>query len=164
MESQSVEPPRIAGADRATALLLILNFILLGGLLYAMFGRSLIPGDGVSLVIVNETLSPMADFKLSYPGGNFEIPQLDSKRSVGNPIPISGAFEAVLTFADEAGVRRTLNLPIKPLDEFLIVIHVFPELEESLEQGEPGDEPGGVRILPGRYRVVTTYQGENASI
>lgn len=164
MESQSVEPPRVARPNRATALLLVLNVILLCGLLFATFGRTLLPGGGVSLVIVNETLSPMSGFKLSYPGGNFEIPQLPSKKSVGNPVPVSGDFEAVLTFEDEAGAEQTLSLPIKPLGELLIVIHVFPELEEAMEMDETEAEPKAVRIVPGKYRIVTTYKGENASI
>ncbi len=164
MDSQTVEPRSVAGPNRATVLLTILNLLLLGGLLYATFGRTLSSGDGVSLVIVNETPSSMDDFKLSYPGGNFEIPQLPPGKSVGNPIPVAGEFEAVLSFKDASGVERTQSLPIKPLGELLIVIHVFPELGEPLESDEAGADGSVVRIVPGRYRIVTTYKGENASI
>lgn len=163
MESQLEATPG-RGAGNATRLLVFLNILLLGWIAYTHLGREFLPGGGVSIVVVNDTMDPMEGMTLSYPGGRISVPRLDAGRSVGSPIPIAGEFQATLTFKDGAGDERSEAIAIKPVGEFLIVVHVLPLLEESSIKGPGGEERRIVQPATGRYRIITSYQGENSKI
>jgi len=145
-------------------LLLGLNVIILCALLYSQFGRALTPSGGVSFVLANDTLTPMLEVSMSYPGGSFALPRLDPRKSVGNPISLASPFEATLSFKDEHGNTTKQVFTIKPLGELLIVIHVLPELEEATIKSEEGKEEKIIRPAASKVKILTTYVGENYSI
>ncbi len=151
-------------AKRMLVLLFALNVIILCSLLYSQFGRALTPSGGVSFVLANDTLTPMLEVSMSYPGGNFTLPRLDPKKSVGNPITLGSPFEATLSFKDEKGNTIKQVFMIKPLGELLIVIHVLPELEEAVVKAQDGTEEKIIRPAASKVKILTTYQGENYSI
>lgn len=164
MESQVEAPESRGKAGNATILLAALNILLIGLIAYKYLDVDGFSGDGVSIVLVNDTMEPMDHMSLSYPGGRLDIPQLDAGRSVGSPIPVPGEFQAKLTFKDGEGVERSEVIAIKPLGELLLILHVFPLLEESSIKGSDGEEHRVVQPAPGRYRIITSYKGEDSNI
>ncbi|WZP00863.1 hypothetical protein EP7_002518 [Isosphaeraceae bacterium EP7] len=160
--------PVVAPPSRMPLLMLgLINLALLAALLVTS-GRvklpSVMPGVGASLVVLNETLAPMLEMTLTYPGGNFPIPRLDAGKSVGSPVNVPGECKATLSFRDEDGNPYTQEFTIKPVGDFLILIYVLPVLEPS-----EVELAGGSRqkvLVPSRTkaRVLVSYQGENLNI
>jgi hypothetical protein len=140
MEAADGVPARLCPINRISGLLLLLNVILLGWLLYTNFGRALTPSGGGSLILANDMPWPITELTLSYPGGSFTLPQLDARKSVGTPVPYPRQFEATLSFKGPGGVACKETFKIKPLDELLITIHIFPMLEESVIKSAEGLE------------------------
>lgn len=156
--------PETGKSKRLLGMIFILNLILLGSLLYVTFARSFLPGGGVSVVLANDMLSPMLDLSMSYPGDTFALPRLDARKSVGFPIPVSGPFDVTLTFKDEQGNTIKQSFAIKPVGEFLVVIHVLPEFEETTVKSAEGKEEKLFKPSTTKVRVLTTFQGENVNI
>jgi len=168
MERQIADPPRTApGSSRLPMLSLLLNAILLGWVGYTQFGGRFAGGDGVSLVLANDTGAAMADVSLDYPGGAFKLPALPVDKSVGTTIPTPGRFEATLTYKTADGASRSKAITIKPIGELLIVVHVIPPPapavaeEAEADAGEPAPTPAPTAP---EARVIVSYQGENTNI
>jgi len=145
-------------------LIFALNLILLGSLLYATLGRAFTPSGGVSIVLVNDLPTAMKEMSFSYPGGTLDLPLLDINKSVGHPIPVTGQFDATLSYKDVDGNPIKQVISIKPLGELLIVIHVLPELEETVVKSPEGKEEKLYKASAAKVRIIKTYQGENFNI
>ena len=164
MESQVEAQPSRGKTGNATVLLAALNILLLGWIGFKYLDLNGLSGGGVSIVLINETMEPMDGMSLSYPGGRIDVPQLDAGRSIGSPIPVPGEFEVTLTFKDGGGAERSEPITIKPLGDLLLILHVFPVLEESSITGPDGEERRIVQPASGRYRIITSYKGEDSNI
>lgn len=149
---------------RVIGLIVFLNVILLGWLLFASLGRRFMPSEGASLVVINDTFVPMIEMKLTYPGGEFAIPRLSPKQSVGNPARARGEFEATLSFRDEAGNSYRETVKIKPVGEFLILLHVLPVLDEATVTTAEQKEEKVLKASTSKVRILPSYRGENTNI
>lgn len=145
------------------ALSLLLNAVLLGLLGYRYGGRDLFVGDGVSLVLANDTVDALVEPALDYPGGSFKLPELPAGKSVGTTIQVPGEFEATLNFKDAGGSAHSRPVKIKPIGELLIVVHVLPGPAPvpAAAEDEAAEKPAAA---PPGARVIVAYQGENNSI
>ncbi|WP_165248895.1 hypothetical protein [Paludisphaera soli] len=167
MERQIAEPTRAAaGPSNMMKLSLLLNAILLGWVGYAQFGRDLIVGDGVSIVLANDTDAALIEPTIEFPGGNFKLPELSAGKSVGTSIQVPGRFDATLTCKDAAGASHSRKFLIKPIGELLVVLHVLPEPATVPAASSEGPGVGGEAIPPSPrgFRVIVSYQGENTNI
>lgn len=162
MERQLAVPPVTPPApSRVAALSLLLNAMLLGCLAYLQFGGRF-AGDGVSVVLANETSAAMIEPTITHPGGEFKLDELPAGKSVGTTIQVPGTFEATVAFKDASGAVQSRKVVIKPIGELLVVIHVIPEpipaaLAEPEGDAEKDEAPPGVRVF-------VAYQGENVNI
>lgn len=166
--SEPATAPR-GSSTRIVYWITFLNLALLGWLLYTNFGPAFSPGGGTSMVIINDTLTPMLDVTLAYPGGEFSVPRLSSGQSVGNPARFPGAFDAKLTFKDESGRAFEETFKVKPVGDLLLLVYVQPMLEPVEPEPAAGAEPpaAGPRLLkasPDRVRILLSFQGENTNI
>jgi len=143
--------------------LIFLNLILLAALLYKTYGQSLTPSGGVAITLNNDTLTPMLNMSLQYPGGKLDLPRIDPNQGVGLPIRDVNEFDATLTFKDEAGHDYKETFHIKPLGEYLIRIYVLPVLEESVIKTADGKEEKVLKASTSRVRVLPSYQGPTAT-
>lgn len=165
MERQIAEPTRAAaGPSNMMKLSLLLNAILLAWVGYAQVGRHLLVGDGVSIVLANDTESTMLDPTIEFPGGSFHLPELAAWKAVGTSIQVPGQFDATLNYKDADGASQSRKFTIKPIGELLVVLHVIPgppsapvEASEAAEGALPPSPPRGPR-------VIVSYQGENTNI
>lgn len=167
MERQPAVAPQAPYApSRAFVLSLILNAILVGCLLYVQYGRGLL-GDGVAVVLANETSTPMLDTTISHPGGDIRLDELPAGKSVGTTIQVPGTFEATVAFKDPSGAAQSRKVVIKPIGELLVVIHVIPEpvpAEPVATDGEDEEGAPAAASGPAPVRVFVAYQGENVNI
>ena len=152
--------PRTSGSkSRIHFFIFALNLILLVALLYKTYGRALTPSGGVSVAIFNDTLSPMIDLSVTYPGGKLNLARLGAGERVGQPIANVKEFDATLTFKDEEGHTFSETVHIKPLDELLILIDVLPVLDPSTVTTADGKEQKVLRASISKVRIITSYQG-----
>ncbi|MDG3006883.1 hypothetical protein [Paludisphaera mucosa] len=176
MDQQVAPPPGKASGSRTTALSLLLNAVLLGWIAFAQLGNGRFGGDGVSLVLANDTEEAMIEPTIEYPGGAFKLPELPAGKSVGTTIPAPGRFEATLTFKDGKSATQSRKLAIKPVGELLVVVHVLPAPGsnavppptpaapgEGGEGASPAAPPAASAASPA-FRVIVAYQGENTNI
>jgi hypothetical protein len=159
MEAPDAVSARPHSVSRISRLLLLLNVILLGCLLYTNFGRALTPSGGVSLILANDLPWAITELKLSYPGGSFTLPQLESRKEVGTSVSQPRRFDATISFKGPGGVTCQETFPIKPLDELLIAVHILPILEESVIKSAESTEGKIFKPSPSHVRILTSYQG-----
>jgi len=145
--------------NRVAGILIFLNLILLGALLYKSYLQALTPSGGVSITLNNDTLGPMIAMSLQYPGGKLDIPRIEPQQGVGLPIRDVNEFDATLTFKDESGHDYKETFHIKPLGEYLIRIYVQPVLEESVIKTADGKEEKVLKASTSRVRILPSYQG-----
>jgi hypothetical protein len=150
--------------SRVLFLITLLNLILLGWLLYTTFGQSLTPSGGASIVLINDTQSPMVGVSLSYPGGTIDLARIEPKQRIGSPVHNPGECDATLTFKDEAGHAYKETFRITPVGELLINIYILPVWEETIIKTADGTEEKVFKPSPSRVRILPSYQGENLRI
>jgi hypothetical protein len=159
----------ITAPSRGPLLLLgLINLALLAALLVTS-GRvklpsGLISSAGASVVVLNETSSPMVEMTLTYPGGTLPIARLDAGKSVGSPINVPGECKATIAFRDEEGHPFTQEFTIKPVGDFLILIYILPVLEPSEVELAGGGRQRVLAPSNEKVRVLVSYQGENLNI
>jgi len=101
----------------------------------------------------------MIDLTVTYPGGKLSLARLGPGEGVGQPIANVREFDISLTFKDEDGHNFSETVHIKPWDELLILIKVFPVLEPSTVTTADGKEQKVLRASPSKVRIINAYQG-----
>lgn len=158
-------PEAAAGApppgpkSRIVLLVTVLNVILLGGLLYKSFGEGLSWAPGVSVVLINDTPSPLVDVTFEYPGGKVKMPRIDPKNEIGSSVQVPGEFEAVVSFKDEAGNTFRETIPIKPVGELSLLLYIQPVLEKLDVTTKDGTVMSVLQPSTSRVRVLPCFRG-----
>jgi len=161
----AIEPKREKPKSRIFLLVVVLNLLLLGGLLYKSFGHEYFnEKPGVYFVLINDTPSAMTDMSFEYPGGKLNLPpRLESKKQIGSSLQIPGEFEAVIAFKDESGNAYREPIKIKPVGEFLLLLYVLPVLEKAEIMTKDGQAMTVLKPSTSRARILPCYRGEDNS-
>jgi len=144
--------------SRVVPLLVVLNLIVLGGLLYQSFGRSLMPGSGATIDLINNTPGPMLDMVFEYPGGKLTQSKLDPRQGIGHSIPNLGDFDATLSFKDEQGHPFKEPVRVRPYNGMLVLLAVESVLETAVVKTADGKEETVVKASPNKVFVLRSYQ------
>ncbi|WP_337175000.1 hypothetical protein [Paludisphaera sp.] len=155
-------PARRPRSSLVLPLSLALNAVLLAWVAHGSGAIQRYLGDGVSLVLANDTATALASLTLDYPGGSFKLPELPAGKGVGTSIPLPGEFEADLSFKDASGEARSRTVRIRPIGDLLVVIHVLPAAPTDAAEANGGEADGEAVPSPAP-RVIVAYQGENTN-
>jgi hypothetical protein len=145
--------------SRIVLLVTALNVILLGGLLYKSFGEGLSREPGISIVLINDTPSPLIDVNFEYPGGKVSLPRIDPKNEIGSSVQVPGEFEAVVSFMDEAGNTFREPIQIKPVGELSLLLYIQPVLEKLDVTTQDGKVMSVLKPSTSRVRVLPCFRG-----
>jgi len=166
MMDQRVEPREAAAGvtpakpkSRIILLVTLLNVVLMGGLLYKIFGESLSSSnEGVTLALINYTAGPMLDVTFEYPGGKLAMPKIGVREQVGHSVSNIADFDATLRFKDEQGHVYKETVPVRAYNGLLLLLAVQPILETSVIKTAEGKEETVVKASPDKVFVVKSYQ------
>jgi hypothetical protein len=146
------------------ALLVILNLILLGGMLYKTFGDKLGSGDGLTISLINDFPSPIVDVAFEYPGGKLTLPRIDPSVGISNAVQVPGDFDATLSFKDEAGNTFHESVNIQPIGELTLLLYIQPVLEKMDVTTQDGKAISVLKPSTGRARILPCYKGVNTKL
>jgi hypothetical protein len=162
-QSVADQEPRAAVApanpkSRLVLLITLLNVILLGGLLYKMYGEALPSTGGVTLDLINHMPGPMLDVEFEYPGGKLALARIEARGDVGHSVTDLDEFEATLSFKDEQGHSYRTKVPVQAYGGLLALLAVQPILETTTVKTAEGKEEAVVKASPDKVFVVRSYQ------
>ena len=162
-ESQTAVVPTTS-KSRVGLLLLLLNLILVGGLLYKTFVKTVSSSGGLMLALYNDLPSAITDVNFEYPGGKFSFPELQAHGQIGTPLNYGSDFKATLSFTDEDGKPHKESFKIRLQGDLLVLVFIEPVLEESVLKTSEGKEETVLKASPTRVRIITALQAPNSDI